>query len=142
MDAAWGRGKFRTEVWDDDANPSNFWWENFAPSKEEIEASQQGYDFADPKGWCEAKGLNYEEVKEKTKKALEERIKMLSKTDDAITSNDVVDASFSDFFKLQSQFLETTFRYEDNLKQIEKGQPSLDVEDTGVQFKNDPVKKK
>ena len=31
------------------------------------------------------------------------------------------------------------FRIEDNKRQQLKGQPSLDVEDTGVQWKNDPV---
>ena len=53
MDAAWGRGKYRSEVWLDDVNPKNSWHLNYAPSKEEREASQQGYDFQDPKSWFE-----------------------------------------------------------------------------------------
>jgi len=53
MDATWGRGKFRTEVWDDKPNPINDWWEAFTPSEEEIAADKLGYDFADPKGYFE-----------------------------------------------------------------------------------------
>ena len=53
MDASWGRGKFREEVWKDKANPSNDWWEVYAPSKAEIEAAEMGYDFSNPKEWFE-----------------------------------------------------------------------------------------
>lgn len=53
MDASWGRGKFREEVWNDKANPSNDWWEAYAPSEEEIEAAEAGYDFSNPKDWFE-----------------------------------------------------------------------------------------
>lgn len=49
MDATWGRGKYRDEIWDDNINPSNDWWISFAPSEEEIEAASLGYDFANPK---------------------------------------------------------------------------------------------
>lgn len=52
MDASWGRGKFRTEVWDDNVNPLNNWWEAFEPSEEEVEAAAFGFDFTDIPGWC------------------------------------------------------------------------------------------
>lgn len=53
MDATWGRGKFRTEVWEDDVNPWNFWWEAYAPSEETLEAMELGFDFTNPKEWLE-----------------------------------------------------------------------------------------
>jgi hypothetical protein len=53
MDATWGRGKFREEVWEDRGNPENFWWEAYMPSQQEIEAFNAGFDFEDPKKWFE-----------------------------------------------------------------------------------------
>jgi hypothetical protein len=53
MDAAWGRGKFRTEVWEDDVNPLNNWWKAYAPSEEEVDAADKGYNFKDPKSYFE-----------------------------------------------------------------------------------------
>lgn len=53
MDASWGRGKFREEIWEDEINPANDWWNNFAPSEEEIEAATLGYDFQNPKAYFE-----------------------------------------------------------------------------------------
>jgi len=47
MDATWGRGKYRTEVWVDDMNPVSDWWTSYAPSDEQIEAAAAGYDFKD-----------------------------------------------------------------------------------------------
>ena len=41
------------------------------------------------------------------------------------------------YFKSQKEFFEYTFRVEDNKRQALKGQPSLDGEDTGTQWKND-----
>jgi hypothetical protein len=55
MDATWGRGKFRTEVWEDDVNPVNEWWTVFAPSTEEVEAAAAGYDFTNSKKWFEVR---------------------------------------------------------------------------------------
>jgi hypothetical protein len=55
MDASWGRGKFRTEVWDDNVNPMNDWWTAYAPSDEQIEACAQGYDFKNPQAWFEVR---------------------------------------------------------------------------------------
>jgi len=51
MDATWGRGKYRTEVWDDDMNPVSDWWTAYAPSEEQIEAAAAGYDFKDSASW-------------------------------------------------------------------------------------------
>lgn len=53
MDAAWGRGKYRKEVWDDKVNPLNDWWTAYAPTQEEMAAAREGFDFSDPKGWLE-----------------------------------------------------------------------------------------
>jgi len=53
MDAVWGRGKFRTEVWEDNPNPLNDWWLNYEPSQEQVEAAEQGFDFQNAKEWCE-----------------------------------------------------------------------------------------
>lgn len=53
MDASWGRGKYRTEVWNDNVNPMNDWWTAYAPSEEQIEACDQGYDFKNPQAWFE-----------------------------------------------------------------------------------------
>jgi hypothetical protein len=55
MDASWGRGKFRTEVWAGDVNPSNDWWIAYQPSVEEVEASLQGYSFKNPKEFFEVR---------------------------------------------------------------------------------------
>ena len=53
MDASWGRGKFRTEVWAGDVNPCNDWWLAYAPSDEEVDAASKGFDFRNPKAWFE-----------------------------------------------------------------------------------------
>ncbi len=52
MDASWGRGKYRAEVWEDCANPINDWWLAYTPSPEEVEAAAQGFWFSDVEGWC------------------------------------------------------------------------------------------
>lgn len=59
MDASWGRGKFRTEVWAGDVNPVNDWWLAYAPSTEEIDASGKGFNFKDPKAWFEVHTTDY-----------------------------------------------------------------------------------
>ena len=51
MDATWGRGKYRMEVWDDDMNPVSDWRTAYAPSEEQIEAAAAGYDFKDSASW-------------------------------------------------------------------------------------------
>jgi hypothetical protein len=57
MDATWGRGKYRTEVWEDDVNPVDFWWKAYEPSQEELEAMDAGFDFNDGKKWLEVCSL-------------------------------------------------------------------------------------
>ena len=57
MDATWGRGKFRSEVWDGDVNPVNDWWTAYAPSEEEIAAAKVGFNFRDPKAWFEVRNM-------------------------------------------------------------------------------------
>ncbi len=44
---------FRAEIWEDKVNPLNDWWEAYAPSQEELEAMNAGYDFRNPKSWFE-----------------------------------------------------------------------------------------
>lgn len=82
MDAAWGRGKYRTEIWNDNVNPMNDWWTAYAPSEEEIAASQAGFDFSDAEGWCKEKGLDYEKsyaaAKDITLKQLQEVLALVS----------------------------------------------------------------
>ena len=46
----------------------------------------------------------------------------------------------AEFLDLQNKAFKMAFRILDNKKQSDKGQPSLDREDTGIQWKNDPVK--
>jgi hypothetical protein len=42
------------------------------------------------------------------------------------------------YFALQKKLFDAAFRGQDNVNQAKKGQPSLDNEDTGRQWKNDP----
>jgi hypothetical protein len=46
---------------------------------------------------------------------------------------------FDEYFALQTKVYEAAIRLSDNKKQAAKGQPSLDLEDTGVQWKNDTI---
>ena len=51
-------GKYRTEVWNDDVNPMNDWWEAYSQSEEEIEAMAAGYDFNNPEEYFKSKGAH------------------------------------------------------------------------------------
>lgn len=51
MDATWGRGKFREEVWTGEVNPADDWWLAYTPSEEEQQAANAGYDFRNAKEW-------------------------------------------------------------------------------------------
>lgn len=42
-----------------------------------------------------------------------------------------------EFLALNKKLFEASFRMRDNAAQMKKGQPSLDFEDTGTQWKND-----
>lgn len=44
-----------------------------------------------------------------------------------------------EFFDMQKLAFEVAFRAIDDENQRKKGEPSLENEDTGVQWKNDPV---
>lgn len=55
MDASWGRGKFRDEIWEDQLSPLNEWWRAYEPSDEEYEAIALGYDFTNAKQWFEVR---------------------------------------------------------------------------------------
>lgn len=140
MDATWGKAKFRTEIWNDDVNPVNDWWKNYAPSQEEIQAAKEGFDFKDVKGWCESKGIDYEkavaETAELTNKEYEEFCKDRDAEQQTYTIEEFT-AIQEQFFALQNKAFEMAFRIEDNILQEAKGQPSLDNDDTGAQWKND-----
>lgn len=140
MDASWGRGKFRTEVWSDDVNPMNNWWEVYAPSEEEQQAVAGGYDFGDVEAWCKERGLDYEAALEQYQIARDKAVKEYEEAEKAKKSA-FDSASFAqkqdEFMALQKQAFEVAFRLRDNRLQGEKNQPSLDDEDTGVQWKND-----
>jgi hypothetical protein len=136
MDATWGRGKFRTEVWEMDINPINKWWQKFEPSFEEIDALEAGYDFDDPEGWFKAQGLDFEQAMKEYEMAFAVAEAEYRKTEEAwnkpMTQLEVLKMKNN----LQ-RYEEQKFRYEDNIRQKRKGQPSLDVEDTGKRFRND-----
>lgn len=136
MDAAWGRGKFRTEIWEDKVNPLNDWWEAYAPTQEEIEAAEAGFDFQDPEGWCKAQGIDYETAKAAAKQETKRQLDEL-RAGDKVFSLDEFKAAQKEYFQMQKKFFEFAFRLDDDEKQKAKGQPSLTNEDTGYQWKND-----
>lgn len=144
MDAAWGRGKMRTEVWEDDVNPMDNWWEIYSPSEEEMDAVAGGFDFSNVEDWCKEKGIDYDEYMESYKEEADKLVEEYRKEYEAALSSASM-ASLAEeqekFFKLQRQAFMVAFRQRDNMLQKEKGQPSLDVEDTGKQYKNDPIDK-
>jgi hypothetical protein len=142
MDAAWGRGRFRTEVWADDVNPMNAWWEAFAPSAEEQEAANAGYDFGDVEAWCKAQGVDYEHALASYKAAVGaalEQAAMAAAASDATFSCADFERKRDEFMSMQKKAFEVAFRLKDDRLQARKGQPSLADEDMGVQWKNNPV---
>ena len=84
MDATWGRGKFRTEVWDSDVNPVNSWWEIFHPSEDEIEAANAGYNFKDPEAYFKEKGIDPEKAMEAGSKFQNEEFEKYLKVSDLL----------------------------------------------------------
>lgn len=52
IDATWGRGKYREEIWTDQGNPVNEWWMAYSPSEEQLQAAAQGFNFSDVEEWC------------------------------------------------------------------------------------------
>lgn len=134
MDATWGRGKYRTEVWNMDINPINRWWQKYEPSFEEIDALEAGYDFDDAEGWHKANGFDYEAALKAYEVAYAAAEQEYFKTEEAwnkpMTQLEVLKMKNN----LQ-RYEEQKFRYEDNLRQKKKNQPSLDNEDTGKQFR-------
>lgn len=157
MDAAWGRGKFRDEVWNDNTNPLNNWWTAFAPSEEQIEAAAQGYDFKNPQSYFEEKNIDYEKAlakyEEDKKKAYEEYKRSKEQEWNDFKEEDLASAQ-EKYFRLLKIGYEKKLRERDNELQAKKGvettetpfkmakvikQPNLEEEDTGVQWKNDPV---
>ena len=144
MDAAWGRGKMRTEVWEDDVNPMDNWWEIYSPSEEEVDAAEDGFDFSNVENWCKEKGIDYDEYMNSYKIEANKLVEEYRKEYEAALSSASM-ASLADeqekFFKLQRQAFMVAFRQRDNMLQQQKGQPSQDIEDTGKQYKNDPIEK-
>eukprot|EP01035_Chromulina_nebulosa_P020951 gene20951-27154_t len=137
MDAAWGRGKFRSEVWDDDVNPLNDWWEAYAPSQEEIDAAQNGYDFANPQAWFESNGIDFDKATAEYQSKCEELYNQYKDNlNFAVSklSDSEVNEAFSHYNEVEAKTFEIAYRILDNKKQELKGQPSLEVEDTGEQY--------
>jgi hypothetical protein len=160
MDAAWGRGKFRSEIWEDKVNPKNDWWTAYLPSQEEIQASKAGFDFKDPESWCKENNIDYEKAKaagkEVSMQQLEEVcIELILHVYSHMHANILFDdyiqmrknvkpfsmeefkSAQKEYFEMQKRFFEFAFRLDDDERQIAKGQPSLNDEDTGYQWKND-----
>jgi hypothetical protein len=140
MDAAWGRGKFRTEVWEDDVNPMNLWWEVYGPSDEEKDAANGNFGFGNAKEWCKEKGIDYEQAMEKynnlVKKVVEDHTKSEEKSRGDFSMETFANEQ-EKFMALQRRAFEVAFRIDDDENQKRKGQPSLDDEDDGKQYKND-----
>jgi len=134
MDATWGRGKYRTEVWDMDINPMNRWWQKYEPSFEEIDALEAGYDFANAEVWHKANGFDFEAALKEYEIAYAKAEAEYLKTEEAwnkpMTQLEVLKMKNN----LQ-RYEEQKFRYEDNIRQAKKGQISLDSEDTGKRFR-------
>ena len=62
----------------------------------------------------------------------------LDTVEEGTTETDI-DAVNREFQRTLNKAYLTAFRLMDNKNQEIKGQPSLDKEDTGVQYKNDPL---
>jgi predicted RNase H-like HicB family nuclease len=139
MDAAWGRGKYRSEIWNDQVNPLNDWWMAFTPSDEEVEAAKWGFDFADPKGWCEARGIDYDKAMEEKEGAQQAAVKKLEEEEQRIADMDMNEVQ-EQFFKWQEIAYLKAFREQDDVLQKQKNQIPLDTEDTGVQYQNEKAK--
>jgi len=140
MDATWGRGKFRAEVWSGQDNPEDDWTSKYAPSEEEIEAMLYGFDFTNPRQYFKEAGINYDEAMAETKRVAAERAAALEAEREVLKKKITEDKAFRDeYLKLQDVLYEVAYRAIDNQLQQQKGQPSLDNEDTGIQYKNDPV---
>lgn len=151
MDAAWGRGKYRDEVWNDNVNPLNNWWTAYAPSEEQEEAAAQGYDFTNPQAYFEEKNIDYEKALEQYEKDKDAAYKIWKDNKEKEWNDfkfDDLGKAKAEYFRLLKIGYEKKLRESDNALQAEKGkdgtyfgkaQPSLDNEDTGVQWKNDPV---
>lgn len=141
MNAQWGRARFRTEIWNDDVNPINDWWTAYAPSDEEVQAAKEGFDFTDVKGWCEKKGINYEEALKKTQElqAIKHEQFVKEAEERLVFTEEEYEKTKEEYYALQRRVFEMAFRMKDNKLQAVKGQPSLDlaVEDTGKQYMND-----
>ena len=143
MDAAWGRGKFRREIWEDTMNPVTDWKVSFEPSEEEVDAlfGPDPFWFNDVEGWCKEKGLEYEKTVEEWQKLREEGFQQYLK-DEERKSKLVTQKEYLDYLELKERVEAQEFRVEDNKNQKYKGSMSLDDEDTGVRFWNDPIEPK
>ena len=143
MDAAWGRGKYRQEIWEDNVNPVVDWKVGFEPSAEEMDAlfGPEPFWFNDVEGWCKSKGLDYDKTVEEWKKLREEGFKLYLKEEEA-KAKLVTQKEYLLYLELKERVEAQSFRVEDNKNQKYKGRPSLDDEDTGKQWWNDPIERK
>lgn len=140
MDAAWGRGKYRREIWEDDVNPITDWTVSFEPSEEEIDAlfGPKPFWFNDVEGWCKENGLDYETTMTEWRKLRDDGYKQF-KEDEARKATLVTQEEYMLYLELKERVTAQEFRVEDDKNQKYKGSTPLDLEDTGVQYWNDPV---
>jgi hypothetical protein len=100
----------------------------------------KGFDFKNSKEWFEAKGIDYEKAKEDYDQLCKNEFeKYLKEKDSKTYTLEELQQISKQISLLLQRGSEIAIRLEDNRLQALKGEPSLDKEDTGKQYKNDPV---
>lgn len=141
MDAGWGRGKYRSEVWDDDVNPLDQWWYKYSPSQEEMEAANAGYNLGGDidEEYFQRKNINVEEAKAKFESAKEAALETYkNEASKNIEYTPEMRKRFEDLLQMNKAMANLAIRIKDNQLQQSKGQPSLDMDnDSKEKFAND-----
>eukprot|EP00596_Hydrurales_sp_CCMP1899_P010890 CAMPEP_0119041800 /NCGR_PEP_ID=MMETSP1177-20130426/13713_1 /TAXON_ID=2985 /ORGANISM="Ochromonas sp, Strain CCMP1899" /LENGTH=148 /DNA_ID=CAMNT_0007008127 /DNA_START=309 /DNA_END=755 /DNA_ORIENTATION=+ len=139
MDATWGRGKMRTEVWEGDVNPANDWWRAYEPSEEEVVAAGKGYNFSNPKKYFEDRGIDSAKAMNDWKTLQKEMFDahIAARNAEKVPTEEEFTQMKADFIALNKKIHEASFRMSDDNKQVQKGQPVLGSEDTGARWRND-----
>jgi hypothetical protein len=91
--------------------------------------------------FCQEKGIDYETAVAATKAETEKRFAAYLKDKEEKKANFSMEKYFAlkeELFEMEQIAFEMAIRKDDNEKQKLKGQPSLDDEDTGAQYRNDP----
>lgn len=95
----------------------------------------------DVEGWCKENGLDYEITMTEWRKLRDDGYKKY-KEEEARKAQLVTQEEYLLYLELKERVTAQEFRVEDDKNQKYKGSTSLDLEDTGVQYWNDPVEKK